>query len=224
MGQPIQFPRPDGGAASGYLAEPAGGASAPGVIVIHEWWGLQDQIKGICDQYAADGYRALAPDLYDGKVATDAAEAESLMNQLDFIGATEQVVRGAAQFLKQGSPKVALTGYCMGGVVVLLGAARIPELDAAVCYYGIPPEAAFNPADVRIPVLGHFATRDTFFPIDRARDVQVKMFAAGVDAEFHEYEADHAFCNDRRPEVFDPDACELAYNRTKEFLARKIGP
>lgn len=223
MGELIQFTRPDGGTASGYLAEPAAGTNAPGVVVIHEWWGLQDQIKGICDQYAASGYRALAPDLYNGRVATDAATAESLMNGLDFLGATDQVVRGAAQFLKQTSPKVALTGYCMGGVVVLLGAARVPEIDAAVCYYGIPPEAAFDPTIIRIPVLGHFATRDEFFPIDRARDVQVKMAAAGAPVEFHEYEADHAFCNDRRLEVFNPDACELANARTMEFLAAKIG-
>ena len=160
MGTRIPFPRPDGGGAEGYLAN-AGHANAPGIVVIQEWWGLQDQIKGICDRLALAGYDALAPDLFAGKVIgyhdSDAANRE--MASLDFLAATDQLVRGAALFLKRSSPKVGLTGFCLGGAVTILGAARVNELSAAVCFYGLPPEAAAKPGDVKVPLQAHFASR-----------------------------------------------------------------
>jgi len=111
MGTKITFRRPDGKQAAGYLAK-AGRAKAPGVVVIQEWWGLQDQIKGICDRFALAGYEALAPDLYAGTVVpyhdTEAAGRE--MNSLNFLEATDQVVRGAAQLLQRTGVKVGLTG------------------------------------------------------------------------------------------------------------------
>ena len=140
MGTRIPFERPDGKPAEGYLAK-AGKANAPGVVVIQEWWGLQDQIKGICDRFALAGYDALAPDLFNGKVIpyhdTDAAGRE--MNSLNFLEATDQLVRGAAQFLLRSSPKVAIAGFCLGGAVAMLGACRVPEFSAAICFYGLPP-------------------------------------------------------------------------------------
>ncbi len=139
MGTNINFRRPDGKDAPGYLAKPAR-ANAPGVVVIQEWWGLQDQIKGICDRFAATGYEALAPDLYAGTVVPyhDADAANREMSSLNFLDATDQMVRGAAQYLKQTSAKVGLTGFCMGGAVTILGAIRVPELSAAVCYLRAP--------------------------------------------------------------------------------------
>src|SRR5215510_8961418 len=135
MGTRITYSRPDGKEASGYLAS-AGRANAPGVVVIQEWWGLQDQIKGICDRFALAGYDALAPDLYAGTVVPyhdrDAAGRE--MNSLNFLDATDQVVRGAAQLLKKSGAKIGLTGFCLGGAVTIIGACRIPELAAAVCF------------------------------------------------------------------------------------------
>ena len=132
MGTTISFKRPDGKDASGYLARP-GRADAPGIVVIQEWWGLQDQIKGICDRFALAGYEALAPDLYAGTVVPyhDADAANREMSSLNFLDATDQVVRGAAAFLKLTGVKVGLTGFCMGGAVTILGAIRIPELSAA---------------------------------------------------------------------------------------------
>jgi len=116
MGTSISFKRPDGRDANGYLANAARG-NAPGVVVIQEWWGLQEQIKGLCDRFAVAGFDALAPDLYAGKVVpyhdTDAAGRE--MNSLDFMDATTQTVRGAAQYLTRNGAKVGLTGFCLGG-------------------------------------------------------------------------------------------------------------
>ena len=161
MGTSISFKRPDGKDADGYLANAARG-NAPGVVVIQEWWGLSDQIKGLCDRFAVAGFDALAPDLYKGKVVpyhdTDAAGKE--MNSLDFIDATTQTVRGAAQYLSRNGAKVGLTGFCLGGAVTIIGAAKIPELTAGVVFYGIPPEQAAKPADIKIPLQAHFANKD----------------------------------------------------------------
>jgi carboxymethylenebutenolidase len=113
MGKTINYKRPDGQSVVGYLAEPAKGTAAPGMVVIQEWWGLNDQIKGVADRLAAAGYRALVPDLYRGKVALEANEAEHLMNNLNFGDAAGQDVRGAVQHLKaSGSAKVGVTGFC----------------------------------------------------------------------------------------------------------------
>ncbi len=113
------------------------------MVVIQEWWGLSEQIKGLCDRFALAGFDALAPDLYAGKVVpyhdTDAAGKE--MNSLDFMDATTQTVRGAAQYLGKNGAKIGLTGFCLGGAVTIIGATKIPELTAGVVFYGIPPEA-----------------------------------------------------------------------------------
>ena len=124
MGTSISFKRPDGKDANGYLANAARG-NAPGVVVIQEWWGLSDQIKGLCDRFAVAGFDALAPDLYKGKVVPyhdmDAAGKE--MNSLDFIDATTQTVRGAVQYLSRNGARVGLTGFCLGGAVTIIGPA-----------------------------------------------------------------------------------------------------
>src|SRR5512137_770545 len=111
MGKTISYKRPDGQSVAGYLAEPAQAAGAPGIVVIQEWWGLNDQIKGVADQLVQQGYRVLVPDLYQGEVTVEAAEAEHLMTNLDFGDAATQTIRGAVQHLKTTSPKVAVLGY-----------------------------------------------------------------------------------------------------------------
>src|SRR5499426_4440463 len=180
MGTRIGFGRPDGGTAEGYLAQ-AGRAKAPGVVVIQEWWGLQEQIRGICDRLALAGYEALAPDLYAGVVVpyhdTEAAGRE--MNSLNFLEATDQVVRGAAQFLKRTGAKVGLTGFCLGGAVTILGACRIGEIDAAVCFYGIPPEAVAPARDVRVPLQAHFADQDDWCTPAAVDKFEADLKAAG---------------------------------------------
>ena len=137
MGKMISYTRPDGQSVAGYLAEPAQGGAAPGMVVIQEWWGLNDQIKGVADKLAAAGYRALVPDLSRGKVALAANEAEHLMTGLNFGDAAGQDVRGAVQHLKgSGSAKVGVTGFCMGGALTLLSAANVPEADACAAWCG----------------------------------------------------------------------------------------
>src|SRR3954462_1091255 len=119
MGKMVEFKRPDGKSVNGYLAEPAAGSKAPAMVVIQEWWGLQDQIKGVADKLAKQGYCAPGPDLYRGKVALGANEAKPLMEGLNFGDAAGQDIRGAVQYLKKDSKKVGVTGFCMGGALTV---------------------------------------------------------------------------------------------------------
>ncbi len=229
MGKTISFKRPDGKDVAGYLAEPAQGAAAPGMVVIQEWWGLNDQIRGVADKMAAAGYRALVPDLYRGKVALQANEAEHLMNNLDFGDAAGQDVRGAVQHLKgSGSAKVGVTGFCMGGALTLLAAVNVPETDAGVIWYGYPPLEHVDAGKIKTPLMGHWATEDAAFPIAKVDELEKMLTAAKVNFEFHRYAAKHAFANETADSKnlpilkYDPAAAELAWRRTMDFLAKHL--
>jgi carboxymethylenebutenolidase len=223
MGKMISFPRTKGGTAAGYLAE-AQDPRAPGVVVIQEWWGLQGQIKGVCDRLAEAGFTALAPDLFDGKVVPyhDAAAANAAMNALDFKAATDEAVRGAAQFLKSRGGKVGITGFCMGGAVTVIGAVHIPELDAAVCFYGLPPPEVAAAKDVRVPLQGHFASHDDWVSPDKVDAFERELKAAGKTCEIHRYEGHHAFMNSDRKEVHSPEAAKVAWDRALAWFRKYL--
>jgi carboxymethylenebutenolidase len=224
MGQMISFPRADGKPASGYLAE-AKTVKGPGVVVIQEWWGLQGQIKEVCDRFAAAGFTALAPDLYGGKVVPyhDRAAAAAAMNGLDFKDATEQAVRGAVQLLASRGGKVGLTGFCMGGAVTVIGAARIPELSAAVAFYGLPPPQVATARDVRVPLQGHFASHDDWCTPEVVDAFERDLEAAGKTYEIHRYEGHHAFMNSERGEVYGAEAAKVAWERCLAFFGKHLG-
>jgi carboxymethylenebutenolidase len=229
MGNMTSYKRPDGQSVNGYLAEPAQGAKAPGMVVIQEWWGLNDQIKRVADKLAAAGYRALVPDLYRGKVALEANEAEHLMTNLNFGDAAGQDVRGAVQHLKaSGSGRVGVTGFCMGGALTLLSAVNVPEADASVAWYGFPPLEYVDASKIKAPLMGHYALDDVPFPIAKVDELEKKLREAGVKFEFHRYKAKHAFANEeantkKLPIVeYNREAAELAWKRTMEFLDRNL--
>lgn len=222
MGTRISFPRPDGKKAEGYLAK-AANAGAPGIVVIQEWWGLQDQIKGMCDRLALAGYEALAPDLYSGVVVPyhdrDAAAKE--MNSLNFMDAVDQTVRGAVLYLKRTAPKVGLTGFCLGGAITTLGAARIPELSAAVAFYGIPPEGAIDAAKLSISFQGHFSNTDDFFTPAAVKKLEASLKATGKSPEFFFYDAEHGFMNEQR-DVHQREAADAAWGRMQGFWKKHL--
>jgi carboxymethylenebutenolidase len=229
MGKSIEFKRPDGQSVQGYLAEPANATGAPGLVVIQEWWGLNAQIKGVADRFAAAGYMALVPDLYRGKSAVEAAEAEHLMTNLNFGDAAGQDVRGAVQYLKTRCAKVGITGFCMGGALTLLAAVNVPEADAGVVWYGFPPLEYIDASKIRMPLLGHYATLDVPFPIATVDALEDKLLAAKVNFEFHRYEAMHAFANEtqvgaaRLPITeYQPEAAALAWDRTLAFFDKHL--
>ena len=225
----IEFKRPDGQAVKGYLAEPVDKANAPGVGVIQEWWGLDDEVKAVADRLAKEGYRALVPDLYRGKLAIEANEAEHLMGDLNFGDAAGQDIRGAVQYLKAtGSAKVAVTGFCMGGALTILAACNVPELDASIVWYGNPPLEYVNADAISKPMLGHWAMHDEFFPIAGVDQLEQKLKQAGVDYEFHRYDTKHAFANPKSdarglaPLKYNAEAAKLAWERTLNFLQKNI--
>jgi carboxymethylenebutenolidase len=225
----IQYARPDGKTVDGYLVEPTDKANAPGVVVIQEWWGLDDEMKAVADRLAKAGYRALVPDLYRGKLALEANEAEHLMSDLNFGDTAGQDIRGAVQYLKAtGSAKVAVTGFCMGGALTILAACNVPELDGSVVWYGNPPLEYVNAGAITKPMLGHWALHDEFFPIAGVDQLEEKLKEAGVNYEFHRYDTKHAFANPKSdsrglpPLQYNAEAAKLAWERTLNFLQKYI--
>jgi carboxymethylenebutenolidase len=224
MGQMIEFKGTSGKPYAGYLVEPAD-AKAPGVVVIQEWWGLQGQIKSMADRLAGAGFRALAPDLYQGKVIPyhDAAAASATMGTLDFLGSVDDAVRGAVKHLAANGAKVGLTGFCMGGAITIIGAVRIPELSAAVCFYGIPPEAAAAPKDLRVPLQAHFASDDDWCTPAVVDAFEQKVKAAGKQAEIFRYQAHHAFMNEQRTNAYDAASAKQGWERCVQFFRKHLG-
>lgn len=227
MGQTITYPRPDGKDVPGYLCD--AGADAPGVVVIQEWWGMNDQIRGVAQRLADAGYTALVPDLYRGQSTVEAEEAHHLMSGLDFGDAASQDVRGAVQFLKRSAPKVAVTGFCMGGALTVLSLCHAPELDAGIVWYGCPPLEFVDASKIAVPVLGHFATQDEFFKIEAVDQLEARLKDAKVDVAFHRYLAHHAFANEtaigprRMPATqYDAAWAQTAWDRSFDFLGRHL--
>jgi len=222
MGEMIQFKRPDGKTCPGYLATPKAASTAPGFVCIQEWWGLNDQIKKTADRLAEAGYRALVPDLYRGKVAKASDEASHMMANLSFPDAAEQDIRGAIQYLKQTSKKAAVGGFCMGGALTILAAARVPEMDAGACFYGIPDLAAAELSKIRIPLIGHFANQDGWCTPAKVNDLEAALKQSKSKFELYRYDAQHAFMNESRPQVYDAPSAKLAWDRTLAFLSKAL--
>ena len=224
----ITFKRPDGKDCSGFYVEPPAGNKAPALVVIQEWWGLNDQIKGVANRLAAAGYRALVPDLYRGKVGLDAKEAEHLMNNLNFGDAATQDVRGAVLYLKQSSSKVAVSGFCMGGALTILASMSAPETDAVISWYGCPPLDYVDATKIKAPLLGHWSLDDAYFPIQQVEGLEQKLKQANAKYEFYRYNAKHAFANETlkdpsAPIAYNEAAAETAWARTMTFLKQHIG-
>jgi carboxymethylenebutenolidase len=230
MGSTVSFNRPDGKALQGYLAEPTQTTAASAVVVIQEWWGLNDQIRGVANRVAAAGYYALVPDLYRGKSTVEAEEAHHLMTGLNFGDAASQDIRGAVQFLKARSSKVGVTGFCMGGALTLLSLGAAPEIDAAVTWYGCPPLEYLDASKIKAPLQGHWATQDEIFPIAIVDQLQEKLSAARVNFDFHRYLARHGFANETAvgpgriaQTQYDPLWSQQAWDRTFRFLGHHLG-
>jgi len=219
MGSMIEFARPDGGKSKGYLA--TAGQGRPGVVVIQEWWGLNDQICGMADRFARAGCNALAPDLYKGRLTTEPDEANHLMTGLDFADATHQDLRGAARHLQAQSGRVAVMGYCMGGALTIAAAVHVPEFSAGVCFYGIPPKAFADPAKIHISLQGHFANKDDWCTPAAVDDLERTLKAAGVTHEIYRYDAAHAFANERSA-AYDVACANQAWERMAAFLGAQL--
>jgi carboxymethylenebutenolidase len=223
----IEFPT-NAGAAPGYLSVPAAG-HGPATIVLQEWWGLDEHIRSVCDRLAAEGFFALAPDLFRGETTTQPSEAEQKTMALSMDQA-ERDMCGAADFLASQpgveGPGVGSVGFCLGGGLSLWAAASCPQITAAVTYYYVMPHGKPDFSKIKGPVLGHFGTDDEFISHDEAKALESELRDAGVDVAFHYYEgAGHAFFNDTdRLGTHDPEIAQTSWEQTLSFLRAALAP
>jgi carboxymethylenebutenolidase len=223
VGTTVEFMRPDGRLAPGYLTDPSTPGDAPGVVLFEEWWGLTDHIKETADRLATAGFRVLVPDLFRGSVAHSREEAGHLMEGLHFSDAVSQDARGAAAYLKQhGAKAVGVIGFCMGGALAMLAAMKVPEFDSAVVFYGYPPAEAGDPSKIKIPLMGHWASDDEFFDIAGVDALETALKANGVPHEFHRYDAKHAFYNPGGIGNYHREHAEKAWERSVDFFKRTL--
>lgn len=226
MGSMIEFPS-NGTSAEGYLAVPETGRG-PGVVVIQEWWGLVDHIKDVCDRFAAEGFVALAPDLYHGESVAEPDEAGRLMMAMELERAGKDLSGAVDAVAERSSGSgVGVVGFCMGGGLALMVASQRPDkIRAVVPFYGVAPWQGAQPdyAALTGAVLGHYAERDDFASPEVARELEVTLRDSGnSDVTIHVYPGtDHAFFNDTRPEVYDGAASALAFERTVAFLRDRL--
>lgn len=220
----IEFPS-NGGTTPGFLATPAT-PHAPGLVLIQEWWGLVSHIKDVATRAAAEGFVVLAPDLYHGEQAKSPDRAGKMLMALDIPRAAEEILAAGDYLAAQPAvePKrVGVMGFCMGGQLALYAAQEYPQrFGAAVDFYGIHPNVKVDPARVTVPVLLHFAERDKSVPVDSARSFAARLIEGKGPVEVHYYDADHAFFNDTRPEVYNEEGAELAWQRTLAFLRHHL--
>ncbi|RMH21911.1 MAG: dienelactone hydrolase family protein [Acidobacteria bacterium] len=216
-GQPVE----------GVLARPAGAApGTPGIIVIHEWWGLNDNVEAMAERLAGEGYVALAVDLYGGEVAADRDRArELMMRAMQDAGKAEENLRQAYAFLErqQGAKKIGVIGWCFGGGWSLRTALLLPEqIDATVIYYGRLVTDPEQLKPLAMPILGIFGSEDRGIPVDSVRAFEAALKSLGKDVRVHVYEgADHAFANPSGGR-YNAAAAEDAWAKTVAFFAETL--
>ena len=225
MGERVTF-KSNGTSPSGYLARTP--KPAPGIIVIQEWWGLVPHIEQVTDRLAEAGFVALAPDLYHGKSAKSPDEAGKLMMSLRIDEAARDI-GGAIDYLKSlpdvAGEKVGTVGFCMGGALSLYVASRNPNVCACAVFYGGHPNVKPDLDALNAPVLGIYAGRDGFVTPQVVAELDRQLTALGKRHEFHTYpEAQHAFFNDSRPEVYDALAAKEAWTKTLAFFRSELKP
>ena len=208
----------------GALAEPANAGKAGSVVVIHEWWGLSDHIKALCDRFAQAGFLALAPDLFHGKRPATQEQAGQAMMQLDKKKAVVEI-GDAMAFLKghaRANGKVAVAGFCMGGALAFAAARYVEGLAAALPFYGLPDVPVDEFAKVRIPIQAHFARKDDWAKASVAEDIQRKVRSGGGQMELFVYDSGHAFMRATDPQVYDAANAKVAWDRAIDFLKKHL--
>jgi carboxymethylenebutenolidase len=225
MGEHVEF-RSNGTTGHGYLATPESG-SGPGVVVIQEWWGLVPHIEDVCDRFAAEGFVALAPDLFHGETTVEPDEAAKLMMALNLDKAAKDMGGAVDLVLDQGEGAgIGVAGFCMGGGLALLLATQRPDaVKAVVPFYGVIPWEAAQPdwSKLEAAVQGHYAANDAFASPETVRALEQQLRDLGKEVEMFIYPGtDHAFFNDARPEVHNPEASAQAWERTVSFLRAQL--
>jgi carboxymethylenebutenolidase len=206
----------------GYLAVPEEAGRYPGLIVIQEWWGLVPHIKDVADRFAGEGFIALAPDLYHGQATSEPDEARKLSMELDRQRAVAEILAALVYLknLEEVAPKkIGVVGFCMGGSLAVATAAASQEVGAAVVFYGMPRDMDILQT-IQAPLLGLYGEQDHGIPVDQVRVFETELQKHGIEHEVHIYPgAGHAFFNDSRPRIYQPQAAEDAWQRTLRWFS-----
>jgi carboxymethylenebutenolidase len=221
----VEFPV-NGEAGRAYLAVPVGEGPFPGVVVVQEWWGLDEHIQDVARRLAAEGFVALAPDLYHGKVTKEPDEAQKMMMSLDMGHATKELVK-ATDYLasrpETAGRQIGAIGFCMGGGLALNLACENPKIRAAAPFYGINPTPIDKVRNLQGPILAVYGENDTFAGESVRRELEQALKADNIPHEIGVYPgADHAFFNDTRPEVYDRDAAADAWQRALSLFRNSL--
>ncbi len=218
---------PNGDAATYAYLAPSASGSGVGVVVLQEYWGLVPHIEDICDRFSAEGFTAMAPDLFQGDTTTDPDDATTMMQALN-IGTTEAILRNAILSMLTNpavtSERVGIVGFCMGGQLALLAATINPAIGACVDYYGIHPNVRPVLRDLQCPLLGFFAERDHMTPPTAVAALDAELALLRKDFDLTIYPGvDHAFFNDTRPEVYNAEAAQDSWDRMLAFFRKNLG-
>ena len=216
----------DGASAQGYLARPEGDGPFPGVIVVQEWWGIEDHIKDVARRFAGEGFAAFAPDLYHGKVVDEPNEAQKLMMELDRDRASQELVKAAEYLSRQpylDGRGIGAIGFCMGGGLSLTLACDSPLIRAVAPFYGWPPEPIDRLQSLQGPAFIVYAENDGWIGPDIRDRVQQALSEHGKQFEMKVYPGtDHAFFNDTRPDAYNREAAEDAWGRVLELFRANL--
>lgn len=199
------------------------GENGPGLIVIHEWWGLNDGIQKMGERFASEGFTVLVPDLFDGQVTDDAARAGELMQAMKTERSMEIIEACAAELAQRTGKKVGVTGFCLGGAMAFAAAASVPGLACAVPFYGIPRADYFDAAKMRCPIQAHFAKVDDWARADKAQALADAVRERGGSMDLHVYDAGHAFMREGDPGTYSAENAKLAWGRASSFLHAQLG-
>lgn len=209
------------GATTAYVAQPDND-SAAAVILIQEWWGINDHVRDIAQRYAAEGFLCVAPDLYRGKITKDAGEASKLMHELALEDGLETISAAVAETRRAYNvQKLGITGFCMGGTFAMAAACEIPEFAAAAPFYGdIPADESLE--KLKTPTLFIAGERDAWINTEKVEALKDAARKFDLPIEVVSYDADHAFFNDTRPEVYDAEAATDAWRRVLELFRKNL--
>jgi len=214
------------GATTAFVAQPdaasAGATATSAVILIHEWWGINDHVRDLAGRYAAEGFLCVAPDLFRGKTASNVDEAQKLMHALPMDDGLNTINHALEETTERyGVKKIGITGYCMGGTFALRAACEVDALGAAAPFYGdIPDEASLS--RLKVPTLFIAGARDNWITPEKVEGLKEAARKYDLPVEVVSYDADHAFFNDTRPEVYNPEAATDAWQRVLKLFGERL--
>jgi len=224
MGERVEFAS-NGHTCQGYLAVPKSGGKGPAVVVIQEWWGLVSHIEDVCERFAAEGFIAIAPDLFHGKTTKSPDEAGKLLMEMDAERAGKEIT-GAGEYLltrpECSSSTYGIVGFCMGGALAQYGSTIAEHVGAAVSFYGGFKKVPIDWSRLSVPLMLIYAEKDLGVPALQGTELATKLHEMGKDVKLVTYPADHAFFNDTRPEVFNAEAAADAWRRTIDLFRANV--